>query len=120
MLIKLTVVFNGHSLTSGDGHPVVFGEGSQRDRNLWEQIDQSTTQDIPGPKRDLEGWRISANLDTGEGSLFPILADDKRACRAPVIQHISELQDLQILVANILDGSDDPHVGQGLDFVGGG
>ena len=60
------------------------------------------------------------NLNTGEGGLFPILTDNERASREPVIQHGSRLQDLQILIANVLDSGNDPEVGHGRNFVGGG
>ena len=36
-----------------------------------------------------------------------------------VIQHSSGLEDLQILVANVLDGGNDPKFGYGCDLVGG-
>ena len=67
------------------------------------------------------GWgrRACTNLDADEGYLFSIFGDDKRASWVLVVQYGSELDDLQILVANVLDGGNDPQLGRGRDFVGG-
>ena len=54
------------------------------------------------------GWRVGANLNPSEGDFFSLLGDNERATRALVIQHSSGLEDLQILVANIPDGGNDP------------
>ena len=35
-----------------------------------------------------------------------------------VIQHGSELEDLQILIADVLDSGNDPHIGRGRDLAG--
>ena len=64
------------------------------------------------------GWRVSTNLNTSEGDLFPVLGDEERPSRVLVIQHGSQLEDLQILVTNVLDGGNDPQLGY-LDLVGG-
>ena len=47
------------------------------------------------------------------------LGDDERANKGLVIQHSSELDDVQIFIANILDGGDDHDFGRGRDLVGG-
>ena len=59
------------------------------------------------------------NLDTGEGDLLSILTDEERAGMVLVVQHGSELEDLQILVASILHSGNDPQVRHRCDFVGG-
>ena len=59
------------------------------------------------------------NLNTGEVDYFAILPDDERASRALVVQHTPGLEDLQILIANVLDRGDDPEFGYGGDFVDG-
>ena len=61
---------------------------------------------------------MSTNLETGERDIFSILGDDERLSSFPVIQHSSGLADRQILVANVLDSSDDPDFGHGRDRVG--
>ena len=58
------------------------------------------------------------NRGTDKGDIFTILADDERASRVLVIQHGSELEDLQILIADVLDSGDDPHIGHRRDLVG--
>ena len=65
------------------------------------------------------GGRVSTNLSPDEGHLFSTLGDDEGSPGVLVIQHGPELEDLQILVANVLDGSDDPQFGHGRDLVGG-
>ena len=74
-------------------------------------IDQSTTQKV--------GKRVNTNISTGEGDLFSILGDDERVSKGLIIQHSSELDDVQILIANILDGGNDHDFGRGHDLVGG-
>ena len=32
------------------------------------------------------GWRVSANLNTGEWNIFAVLADDEKASGVPVVQ----------------------------------
>ena len=61
----------------------------------------------------------SANLSAGEGDLLSILADDERASVVLIVQHSSELDDLQIFVARVLHGGNDPQIGYGWDIVGG-
>ena len=73
-------------------------------------IDRRTTQ---------KAGKGNTNLDTGERDLFFILGDDKRSRGARVIQHSSELDDLQILIANVLDGGDDHDFGGGRNLVDG-
>ena len=46
--------------------------------------------------------------NAGEVDLFTILLDDKRRSTEVVVQHGSELDDLQVLVADVPDGGDDP------------
>ena len=65
------------------------------------------------------GWRVSTNLNTSEGNLFPVLCDEERPSRVLVVQHGSQLEDLQILITNVLDGGNDPQFGHKLDLVGG-
>ena len=60
---------------------------------------------------------MSTNLNTGEGNIFAVLADDERASRMFVVQHCSELEDLQILVPSVLYGGDDPQIRYERDFV---
>ena len=62
---------------------------------------------------------VTTDLNADEGDIFSILGDDERASRVLVIQHSSGFEDLQILVAHILDGGDDPDFGHGRDLVGG-
>ena len=64
------------------------------------------------------GWRVSTNLDTSEGDLFSILGGDERPSAVPVIQHSSELDDLQILIAHILDGGMNSQFGHRRNLVG--
>ena len=66
----------------------------------------------------MSGW-VNTNLDTGEGDLFSILGDEEGASGARVIQHSSELDDLQILITNVLDGGSNPDFGRGRDLVCG-
>ena len=65
-----------------------------------------------------EAGKGNTNIDTGERDLFSVLGDDKRSRGARVIQHSSELNDLQILIANILDGGDDHDFGGRRNLVG--
>ena len=62
---------------------------------------------------------VSANLGTSEGDYFSIFGEDERLSRMLVIQRSSGLEDLQILIANVLDCGDDPYFGRGRDLVGG-
>ena len=62
----------------------------------------------------------STSRGTGEGALLSILLDDESPSRVLGIQHASELENLQILIASVFDGGGDPQVGCGRDFVGGG
>ena len=64
---------------------------------------QSTTQKVGRAE-----WRVSTDLNTGEGDLFSILGNDKRPSVALVVQYSPELYDLQILVTNVLDSGNDP------------
>ena len=65
--------------------------------------------------------RTSTNHNiAGEANLFAILPDDKYGSTKFVVQHGSELEDLQVFIANVLDGGDDPEFGRGRDFVGWG
>ena len=61
----------------------------------------------------------STNRGTGEGDLLSILPDDEGLSGVFVVQHTSELEDLQILISSVLDGGGDPQVGCGRDLVGG-
>ena len=61
----------------------------------------------------------STNGGTDEGDLLSILPDDEGMSGVFVVQHGSELEDLQILIASVLDGGGDPQVGCGRDCVGG-
>ena len=65
------------------------------------------------------GWKVRTNLNTDEVDLFAVLPDDERASRVLVVQHTFGLEDLQILIANVLDRGDDPQFGHGGDFIGG-
>ena len=62
---------------------------------------------------------MDTNLDACEGDLFSILCDDERPGRMVVVQYGSELDDLQIFVANVGDSGSDPQFGHGRDIVGG-
>ena len=57
------------------------------------------------------GWGVCTNLNTDEGDLFPILGDNERPSIGFVIQHSPEPDDLQVFVANVLDGGNDPQFG---------
>ena len=61
----------------------------------------------------------STNRGTDEGDLLSIPPDDESLSGVFVVQHSSELEDLQILITNVLDGGVDPQVRRGRDFVGG-
>ena len=61
----------------------------------------------------------STNGGTDEGDLLSILPDNEGLSGVLVVQHGSELEDLQIFIPSVLDGGDDPQVGCGCDFVGG-
>ena len=63
--------------------------------------------------------RRSTNLgNTGEGDVFAVLPDDERGSTQVVIQRGSKLDNLQVLVANVLDCGNDPEFGHGCDLVG--
>ena len=65
--------------------------------------------------------RTSTNhSNAGEMDLFTILPDGKRRSTEVVVQHGSELDDLQVFVANVPDGGDDPEFGRRRDFVSWG
>ena len=72
---------------------------------------------IGGKTKYREGG--STNGGTDEGNIPSILADDESPSGVLGIQHASELENLQILIASVLDGGGDPQVGCGRDFVGG-
>ena len=59
------------------------------------------------------------NLSADERDLLPTLANDERTSVVFVVQHASELEDLQILVAGVLHGSRDLQVGRECDLIGG-
>ena len=61
----------------------------------------------------------STNGGTDEGDLLSILPDGEGPSGALVVQHGPELEDLQIIVASVLDDGGDPQVGCGRDLVGG-
>ena len=62
---------------------------------------------------------MSTNRNTGEGGLFSIFTDNERTSGELVIQHGPVLEDLQILIADVLDSGNDPQVRHGRNFVGG-
>ena len=72
---------------------------------------------IEGNARGREGE--STNRGTDEGDLFSVLADGESVKKVFVIQHGSELEDLQIHIAGVLDSCDDSEVGHGRNVVGG-
>ena len=62
---------------------------------------------------------MCTNLNTGKGDLFSILGDDESPGRVLVIQYASEFDNLQILVANVLDSGNNHQVVHGRDFACG-
>ena len=61
----------------------------------------------------------STNCGTDEGNLLSILPDYEGLSGVIVVQHGPELEDLQIIIASVLDGGGDPQIRCGRDFVGG-
>ena len=60
----------------------------------------------------------STNGGTDEGDLLSILPDDEGPSGVFVVQHSSELEELQIIITSVLDGGGDPQIGCGHDLVG--